>query len=174
MTANSDEKINRTFRLYDETIWIIGFGLFFLTYQALWSNKSFEQKIYDVLGILLLWGIVLLKTHRIHISDMRTVIFQGLLRRIVLNPRDILEYQEWVRGGRLVHHGGSIFLWPYIEKQGELKSILKAANPQIKFRDISEEGTKTNVRVLIIVIAMFAYFGWLIWSLFHGIMNSFK
>lgn len=174
MTANSDEKINRTFRLYDETIWIIGIGLLFLTYQAFSSSKSLEQKIYDVLGILLLWVIVLLKTHRIHIRDTRNAVFQGLLRKIVLNPRDILEYQEWVRGGRLVHTGGSIFLWPYIEKQGELKSILKAANPQIKFRDIAAEGTKTTARVVIIVVGVFAYFGWLIWSLFHGITNSFK
>lgn len=174
MTNNTEENINKSFRLYDETIWLIGFGLLFLTYKAFASDKLFEQKLYDILGILLIWVIVLFKTHVIYIKDERTVIFQGILRQIVLNPKDIVEYQEWVRGGRLVHHRGSIFLWPYIEKQDELKSLLTVLNPQIKFRDIANEGTKTNTRVVIIVLAVFAYFGWLIWSLFHGITNSFK
>ncbi len=174
MTTNPEEKIKKTFRLYDETIWIIGFGLLFLTYKAFVSDKLFEQKLYDILGILLIWVIVLFKTHIIYIRDSQTIIFQGILRNIELNPKNIIEFQEWVRGGRLVHQRGSIFLWPYIEKQGELKSILKAINPQIKFRDIANEGTKTNGRVVIIVIAVFTYFGWLIWSLFHGITDSFK
>ena len=174
MIINPEERINKTFRLYDGTIWIIGFGLLFLTYQAFSSSKSFDQKLYDGLGVLIAWVIVLFKIHAIHIKDSRTVIFQGIFRKIVLDTKDITEYQEWVRGVRLAHHGGSIILWPYIEKQGELKSILRTIGPQIKFRDLAAEGTKTNCRVAIIVIAIFAYFGWLTWSLFHGITNSFK
>ncbi len=68
-----------------------------------------------------------------------------------------------------MHKGGSILLWPYVEKQGELKRILSTMNPEIKFRDLAAEGTKTTARVAIIVLALFVYFGWLIWSLFHGI-----
>jgi len=174
MSINSDEKINKTFRLYDETIWIVGIGILYLTYKAFSSSKSFELKLYDILNMLMLWVIVLFKIHVIRVQDSRTIIFQGIFRKIILNPREITEYQEWVRGGRLVYQGGSIILWPYIEKQGELKRILRTITPEMKFRDITAEGTKTNCRVAIIVLAMFAYFGWLIWSLFHKITQSFK
>jgi hypothetical protein len=169
MTTNTENKITRAFKLYDETIWLVGFGLLFLTYKALISDKPLEQKLFNSLGLLFVWIFVLLKVWVIQIKDARTVVFRGLLRENKIDPKDINEYQEWVRGARVMHKGGSILLWPYVEKQGELKSILSTMNPEIKFRDLAEEGTKTTVRVAIIVLAMFAYFGWLIWSLFHGI-----
>ncbi len=167
-------KINETFRLYDESIWIAGLGLLFLSWEALEPGKSFEQKLRIIPGILLAWVIVLFKVHKIHIKDARTIIFQGIFRKIILDPQNIDEFQEWVRGARIVYKGGSIILWPYIEKQGQFKSSLKSINPNILFRDISKEATKTNIRVAFIVLGVFAYFGWLFWSLFHGITQSFK
>jgi hypothetical protein len=169
MPINTENKIDRAFRLYDGTIWLVGFGLLFLTYKAFSSGKPFEQILYNSLGLLFVWIFVLLKVWVIQIKDARTVVFRGLLRENKIDPRDINEYQEWVRGARVVHKGGSILLWPYVEKQGELKSLLTTMNPEIKLRDLSAEGTKTTTRVVIIVLAVFAYFGWLIWSLFHGI-----
>lgn len=169
MATSTENKSTRAFKLYDETIWLIGFGLLFLTYKAFISSIPFEQKLYNSLGLLFVWVFVLLKVWVIQIKDTRQVVFRGLLRENKIDPGDIKEYQEWVRGARVVHKGGSILLWPYVEKQGELKSILSSMNPEIKFRDLAEEGTKTTLRVVIIVLAMFAYFGWLIWNLFHGI-----
>ena len=169
MTINTDNKIAKAFKLYDETIWLVGFGLLFLTYKALISDRPFEQKLYNSLGLLFVWIFVLLKVWIIQVKDARTVVFRGLFREIVVDPKDINEYQGWVRGARLVHKGGSILLWPYVEKQGELKSILGTMNPDIKFRDLAAEGTKTTARLVIIVLALFVYFGWLIWSLFHSI-----
>jgi len=174
ITNNPEKKINKKFRLYDEVIWIVGFGLLFLTFKALMSSKPLDQKLLDILGVLWVWIFMLLKIHLIHIKDVQNIIFQGIFRKIILQPRDIHEYQEWVRGARIVYKGGSIILWPYIEKQGELKSILKALNPQIQLRDLAAEGTKTTFRVVLIMIAMFTYFGWLFWSLLHGITNSLK
>ena len=167
MTITKENK--SAFRLYDETIWLIGFGLLFLTYKSFNSDRPFEQVIFNSLGLIFVWIFVLLKVWIIQINDDQTIVFRGLLRNNVIDPKDIREYQEWVRGARVVHKSGSILLWPYVEKQGELKSILRALNPEIKLRDLAEEGTKTTARVVILVLALFAYFGWLIWSLFHGI-----
>ena len=167
-------KINETYRLYDESIWLVVIGLLFLTWRAFDGDQSFEHKLYRISGILLAWVVVLLKVHKIHIEDSQTIIFRSLFQKIVLNPQDISDFQEWVRGARVVYKGGSIILWPYIEKQGQFKSTLQAINPNIVFTDISNEGTKTNVRVVLLVLGIFAYFGWLIWSLFHGITQSFK
>jgi hypothetical protein len=167
MTFKKENK--SAFRLYDESIWLIGFGLLFLTFKAVNSDRPFEQKIYNSLGLLFVWIFVLLKVWVIQIKDARTIIFRGLLRNTEIDSKDINEYQEWVRGARVVYKGGSILLWPYVEKQGELKSILREMNPEIIFRDLAQEGTKTSFRVAMIVLAVFGYFGWLIWSLFHGI-----
>ena len=167
-------KINETYRLYDESIWIIGIGLLFLTGKAIDEVLSSEHRLYNISGLLLAWLVVLFKVYKIHIEDSRTIIFRSLFQKIVLNPQDISDFQEWVRGARIVYKGGSIILWPYIEKQGQFKSTLQSINPNIVFTDSSKEGTKTNFRVFLIVLVVFAYFGWLIWSLFHGITQSFK
>jgi hypothetical protein len=170
----SQGKFNETYRLYDESIWLVGIGLIYLTWSAFDGVLSSEHKLYSIPGLLLAWVFVLLKVDKIHIEDSRTIIFRSLFRSIVLNPQDITAYQEWVRGARVVYKGGSIILWPYIEKQGQFKGTLQAINPNIVFVDISKEGTKTNIRVAVIVLGIFAYFGLLIWSLFHGITQSFK
>jgi hypothetical protein len=110
----------------------------------------------------------------IKLKDSRMVVFRGLLREITDDPKDIKEYQEWIRGARVVHKGGSILLWPYVEKQGDLKIMLSTMNPDIKFRDLAAEGTKTTARVTLIILALFVYFGWLIWGLFHGLTSYHK
>jgi hypothetical protein len=162
------------FNLYDSSIIILPIGLAFLTYEAFDPAKSFEQKIIAIPSILLIWILILFKIYRIEVIDAQTIIFRGIFRKIQVKPNDILSVQDWLRGIRVVLKKRSLILWPFIEKQGEFKSLMSNLNPDIEIKDMSNEATKSKLRAGLIILGMFLYFAGLIWLLFFNFTHNLK
>ena len=167
-------KDTRFFRLYDEAFGLLAVALIFLTYEAFDPAKSFEQKLFAIPSIVLIWVLILFKIHRIEVIDSQTIIFRGLFRKIQATPKDILSVQDWLRGVRIVLKGRSLILWPFIERQGEFKALLRSLNPEIEIKDMSNEATKSTGRAGLIILGMFLYFAWLIWHLFSDFTHKLK
>ncbi len=172
LVQEEQSKEIRTFRLYDGSIVILPFGLIYLTYEVIDPAKSFEQKLFAIPPIALIWGLILFKIHRIEVIDSRIIVFRGLFREIKVKPNDILSVQDWLRGVRIVLKKRSFILWPFIEKQGEFKALLRSLNPDIEIKDMSNEATKSMARGGILILGMFLYFAWLIWSMFYNITSN--
>lgn len=167
-------KTSRCFNLYDSAIIILPFGLIFVTYEAFDPAKSFEQKLIAIPSIVLIWVLILFKIHRIEVVESQTIIFRGLFRKIQATPQDILSVQDWLRGVRIILKGRSLILWPFIEKQGEFKALLRSLNPDIEIKDMSNEATKSTGRAGLIILGMFLYFALLIWFLFSDFTHNLK
>ncbi len=167
-TNNQHEKsINKSFRLYDDSVWLLAFAVIYFTYNTIDPSKTFEQRIFTFPALLFVWVIILFKIHKIHVLNSETIIFRGIFRKTIIRPRDINAVHDWLRGVRVVFSGGSLILWPFIEKQAEFKALVKQLNPDVDFKDMSSEATQKPYRVVLILLGLFLYFGWLIWSGFH-------
>lgn len=166
---------NRIFKLYESSlIWVAIGALLFLTYDAFTGNHSLSFKAIDLLIISVACVTVLFKVWQIEIPNDNTVIFRCICRKITVSPEEIVSFQEWLRFIRVVVKDKSIILWPYIDKQPQLKSILLSLNPKIKFIDESEEVTKSGFRILFLVLGVFIFLvGLAVW-LFYNFTHCFK
>ena len=166
-------KTIKYFNLYDSSFLIlIPAGLIFLTYKAFEPAKSFEQKLFEIPSIELIWILILCKTHRIEVINANEILFRGLFRKIKVSPKDIISIQDWLRGVRIVLKEKSIILWPFIEKQGEFKTLMRELNADIEIKDMSNVFMESPVRVGIAVLGVFIYFGLLIWVLFYNFTHN--
>jgi len=93
----------------------------------------------------------------IDVSNDKTIIFRGILRKIIVSAEDRDSFQAWVRGMRLLMKVKSIILWPFIENQNQFKSLLSNLNLSIKFVDESDEATKSGKRIFLLMLAFFLY-----------------
>lgn len=168
------EKTVKSFNLYDEAFVILIFALLYFTYEAFEPSKSFNQKIIAIPPVAMFWILFLFKIHRIEVIEPTTVIFRGFFRNIKTTPEDILSIQDWLRGVRIVLKGRSLILWPFIVKQGEFKALIRSLNPKVEIKDMSNEATKTSTRSGLLLIGVFIYFAWLIWSLFYSFTHNIK
>ena len=171
---NSTEQTVKSFNLYDETFIILIFALIFFTYEALDPNKSFDQRLVAIPPVALFWIIFLFKIHRIEVVGPKTIIFRGFIRNIKIAPDDIVSIQDYLRGVRIVLKKRSFILWPFISKQGEFKALIRSLNPDVELRDMSNEATQTPSRSGFLLIGVFIYFAWLIWSLFNSFTHNIK
>jgi hypothetical protein len=171
---NDLSKATKTFRLYDEAIWIFIFGLAYLTYEVFTSNRGLEFKLFSILNVAFIWILLLFKIHKIEVRDANTIIFKGVLRKIKVTPQEIVSLQDFLRGSRIVLRGKSLILWPFIERQAGFKALLRNLNPDIKITDVSNEVTKTHTRAGLILLGLFLYFGGLIVFLFYDITHHCK
>jgi hypothetical protein len=163
----------KNFKLYDQSIWIAAIGLVVLTYKSLTQNYPPALQIIALLNVVIIWIIALLKTWQIEVSDDKTITFRGILRKIVVSSDDIVSFQDWLRGIRIVLKTKSIILWPFIDNQNQFKACLSNLNPNIEFIDESEEATKTNKRVLFLILGVFLYLAglgvWLFYNFTHNL-----
>jgi hypothetical protein len=166
---------NTVFKLYEPSLTRLAIGaLLFLTYDAFTGNHSLSFKAIDLLIISVACVTVLFKVWQIEIPNDNTVIFRCICRKITVSPEEIVSFQEWLRFIRVVVKDKSIILWPYIDKQPQLKSILLSLNPKIKFIDESEEVTKSGFRILFLVLGVFIFLvGLAVW-LFYNFTHCFK
>lgn len=169
MKANQDniDKINRTYRLYDEVMWIVVLGLLYFTYEAFTNDRVLKFKIASIFNVTLVWIFLLFKTHKIEVHDQNTILFKGVFRKIIVNPQDIILFQDLLRGVRVVCRKRSIILWPFIEKQGEFKALLRNLNPNIQMVDVSNKVVSSNKRLGFLFFGLFVYLGGMIAFLFY-------
>ncbi len=166
---------NRVFKLYDPALaWFAIGGLLFLTYDAFTGTHSLSLKTIDVPSISAAWLIVLFKVWQFEITDDKTVVFRGILRKTTVIPEEILSFQEWLRFIRVVVKGRNIILWTYINNLPQLKSILLSLNPEIRFVDESEEVTKSGFRILFLVLGVFIFLAGLAVWLFYNFTHYSK
>ena len=166
------EKTIRTFKLYDGVWVVIVLAIFSLTYTAFGPEKTFNQKVYAFPGVAWLWILILFKIYKIEVVDSTTIIFRGLFRKIKVHPKEIISVQDWLRGIRIVLKGRSIILFPFIDKLGEFKALVRGLNPEVTIKDMSNVATNSITRAGLIVIGVFLYFAWLIWSLFKSFTQN--
>lgn len=158
--------VNKTFRLYDSTMVLVIIGLIYFTYITFTDDRQLATNPFYLLNLALVWILFLFKIHMIKVPNQNTLIFKGVFRKIQLNPNDIVSFQDLLRGVLVVTKNKSIILWPFIDRQGEFKSLLKNLNPEIKFVDVSELITNYPSRAGLLLLGLFVYFGGLIGFLF--------
>jgi hypothetical protein len=163
------QKQSKTFKLYDnQTIWILAIALLVITYKTATKNYRYsELQITAFLNIALLWILALFKIWKIEVLDNKTIVFRGILRKIIVSPEEIISFQDWMRGIRIVLKDKSIILWPYIDKQDQFKSLLSNLNSNIKFIDEAHEATKSGKRVFLLTFGVFLYLAGLAAWLFY-------
>jgi len=166
------KKTGIEFRLYDQAYWIVVVGLLFFTFDALTDHGELQVRIVSALNVALWWILILFKIHKIEYRDENTLLFKSILRRITVNPKDIISVQDAFRGLRVVLKKKSIILWPFIERQGEFKTLLLSLNPDIKLVDASTEATKANARLGFIFLGLILFFALSAAGLFYQFTHS--
>jgi hypothetical protein len=172
---NDNEKgqnLRREFRLYDDAYWIVVVGLLFFTYDAFTDDVEWRVRIISTLNVTFWWVLVLFKIHTIGFRNGNTLIFKSFLRRITVNPKDIIAFQDALRGLRIVLKDKSIILWPFIERQGEFKTLLQSLNPDIKLVDVSHEATKSPVRQGLFFLGLIIFVGLSLAGWYYQIIHS--
>lgn len=152
------QKNKREFRLYDNAYWVVVVGLLFFTYDALTDDGELTVRIASALNVILWWAFILFKIHKIEYRGDNTLLFKGILRKIAVRPTDIISSQVALRGVRLVLKNKTIFLWPFIEGEGEFKTLLKSLNPDIELVDAAQETTKSTARLGFIFLGLILFF----------------
>jgi hypothetical protein len=164
---------NKIFKLYDQSIWIAAIGLVVLTYKSLTRNNPPALQITAFLNTAVIWIIALFKVWQIDVSDDKTITFRGLLRKIIVSADDVVSFQDWLRGIRIVLKNKSIILWPFIENRDQFKSLLSTLNPNVKLVDESDEATKSSIRIVLLMLVIFLYLAglgvWLFYSFTHDL-----
>lgn len=146
------------YKLYDESYWIVVFALFYITYDVVTADRELQSRVLSALSVTFWWVLILFKVHAIECHDEGTLIFKGILRKTTVHAKDIIAFQDALRGLRLVLKNKSIVLWPFVERQGEFKILLKSLNPDIEFIDVSNEATKSTARLGLLFWGMIVLF----------------
>ena len=96
--------------------------------------------------------------------EKRVFRFRFFFRKIDLNPEEITRIEDWLGFVRVKYKGGSLILFPFIEKLGEFKALVKSMNSDVEIKDISNWYFSSNIRVSLLIVGVF---GWFIFLIFH-------
>lgn len=169
---DSQNILNKTFRLFDAAIFFAVIGLLYFTYEAIVDSRPLESRLIFTINLAAVWFLFLFKIHLVSIPDRNTVIFKGIFRKIKVSPQDIVSFQDLLRGVRIVLKNKSIILWPFIARQGEFKILLRNLNQEIEFVDVADMATKTPSRIVLLLLGMFTYFAVLTGALFYHFTHN--
>ena len=84
-----------------------------------------------------------------------------------MNGYEIIMIEDWLRFVRIRYKGGCLILFPFIEKLGEFKSLVKSMNSNVKIKDVSNWYFSSNIRVFLLIVGIFGWFGFLIFHYFY-------
>lgn len=161
-----NSNVSKTFKLYDEAIFIALIGLSFFTYRLVVSESPIYLSYPSIFFVAWLWILILFKIYRIEILKDNIVRFRCAFRNIDLKASDITEIQDWLRFVRVKYDKGSLILFPFVDKLGDFKFEIKSINSDAKINDVANNFFDSKWRVILLMLAIFTYFIALIYYYF--------
>ena len=84
-----------------------------------------------------LWYRILITPYKIIYRDDNKFEFHSILKKMVLNPDDIISIKDSMGELLIIHKLGKIYITAFLDRISDLKSVLRSQRPDIEIVDLA-------------------------------------